>query len=130
MKNSFRTDLAKVKGLGSAKSGAHHWWHQRLTAMILTAMSLWVIYFIKTAVLSEDQTSLIKYIQKPYNIIFSSVFVITTFYHSMLGLRVVIEDYISCTTTRTFLIVFTQIFCISTVATFEVALFSLMILQG
>ena len=26
------TALGRVRGLGSAKEGAHHWWHQRLTA--------------------------------------------------------------------------------------------------
>ena len=33
--NSMRTPLAKARGLGSAKSGVHHWWYQRLTAIAM-----------------------------------------------------------------------------------------------
>ena len=30
---SMRTPLGKVRGLGSAKEGTGHFWHQRLTAV-------------------------------------------------------------------------------------------------
>ena len=30
---NMRTPLARVRGLGSAKSGTGHFWHQRLTAL-------------------------------------------------------------------------------------------------
>jgi len=32
MKQDFRTSLNKARGLGSAKDGTEHFWHQRLTA--------------------------------------------------------------------------------------------------
>ena len=39
----FRTPLARVRGLGSAKSGTHHWWMQRLSAIALVPLSLWFV---------------------------------------------------------------------------------------
>ena len=35
---SMQTPLARVRGLGSAKSGLSHWWHQRLTAIAMVPL--------------------------------------------------------------------------------------------
>ena len=42
----LRTPLARVKGLGSAKDGTHHFWHQRLTALLLVPLALWIGFCI------------------------------------------------------------------------------------
>ena len=38
---SLTTPLRQVLGLGSAKSGVHHWWLQRLTSIALVPLSIW-----------------------------------------------------------------------------------------
>ncbi|MDJ0833445.1 MAG: succinate dehydrogenase, hydrophobic membrane anchor protein, partial [Gammaproteobacteria bacterium] len=43
---SLRTPLSKVKGLGSAKEGASHWWNQRLTAIAMIPLALWFSFSI------------------------------------------------------------------------------------
>ena len=35
--------LAKVRGLGSAKNGTHHWIVQRMTAVALVPLTLWFV---------------------------------------------------------------------------------------
>ena len=40
---SLRSDIGKVRGLGSAKEGVHHWWMQRLTAIALIPLVLWFV---------------------------------------------------------------------------------------
>ena len=40
---SLRSDLGKVRGLGSAKEGVAHWWAQRLTAIALVPLVLWFV---------------------------------------------------------------------------------------
>ena len=40
---SYRSDLAKVKGLGTAKHGFQHWWMQRMTAVLLIPTGLFVL---------------------------------------------------------------------------------------
>ena len=44
----MRTDLGRVRGLGTAKEGVHHWWMQRLTAIALIPLTLWFIISIAT----------------------------------------------------------------------------------
>ena len=127
MDSMLRSDLARAKGKGSAKSGSTHWLYQRITAIILIACSVWLIFFIK-CLSNKSNIEFITIVQKPYNIVPLGILVVTSFYHAMLGMRVIIEDYISCIKLRTVLIILLQIFCIITIATFIVALFHTMII--
>src|SRR5262249_31079367 len=43
---SFRTPLGRVLGLGSAKSGVHHWWVERVTALAGVPLVLFLVGFI------------------------------------------------------------------------------------
>jgi succinate dehydrogenase / fumarate reductase membrane anchor subunit len=127
MDNTLRNDLAKAKGAGSAKTGSTHWLYQRITAIMLVACSVWLVFFIKY-ISGKSGAEFVTIIQKPYNIVPISILVVTSFYHAMLGMRVIIEDYTSCIKLRTVLIILLQIFCIITIATFIVALFYTMII--
>lgn len=127
MNNNLRTELAKAKGIGLAKSGSSHWLHQRITAVILAICSIWLIFFIKYAT-REGFTHFVSTLQRPYNIVPLGILLITAFYHSMLGMRVVIEDYISCIKLRTGLIILLKIFCIITIAFLVVALFYVIVI--
>jgi succinate dehydrogenase / fumarate reductase membrane anchor subunit len=42
---SMRTPLGKVRGLGSAKSGTEHFWHQRLTAIANIPLTIFLVIF-------------------------------------------------------------------------------------
>ena len=41
---SLRSDLGRVRGLGTAKEGTSHWWAQRLTAVALVPLTFWFVY--------------------------------------------------------------------------------------
>lgn len=119
--------MYQSQNLGSSKYGAHHWWHQRLTAIILVFFVIWFAYFIKCA-FGKNLEEFVIIIQKPYNVAGLIILVSTTFYHAMLGIRVIIEDYISCTCIRNALIISMQIFCFISVVTFIVALIYVMLM--
>jgi len=127
MKGKYRSDLSKAKNLGAASSGSHHWWHQRLTAIIISIMILWVIYFFGE-ISKKDFTTVISHLQKPFNIVMLVILFLTVMYHAVLGIQVVIEDYISCRIYRIVLIVGIQIFAIITAISFAFAAFYIMIL--
>ena len=38
----YRSPVGRARGLGSAKDGVHHWWMQRLTAVALVPLALWL----------------------------------------------------------------------------------------
>jgi len=90
---SLVTPLKKAQGLGSAQHGVHHWWMQRLTAIALIPLTLWVVYVV-VAMSGAPYAEVLEYFQSPFNIAMFTLFVFTAFYHAALGLQVVIEDYI------------------------------------
>lgn len=89
----LRTPLAKVRGLGSAKEGTHHWWAQRLTSIALVPLSLWFIYSL-VSMTTLDYMAAIGWLQTPMTSILLILFVFALFYHAQLGMQVVIEDYV------------------------------------
>jgi len=89
----MRTPISRVRGLGSAKGGTHHWWMQRLTAIALVPLSIWfVISMICLA--SADHAAVSAWMATPLTAVLMLLLVVATFYHMQLGLQVVIEDYI------------------------------------
>ena len=106
----FRTPLAKVKGLGSAKEGTTHFWRQRLTALLLIPLVLWIGFSL--AALPVDHATLVGWIQQPWVSVALVLLVIVTFYHAQLGLQVVIEDYVSSHSRRTMVLLLTNLSCL------------------
>ena len=86
------THLGRVRGLGSAHEGTHHWWHQRLTAGSNLFLMLW--FLVSLARLpGYDYQSLHSWLQSPWAAIPMILLIVSVFYHFRLGLQVVIEDY-------------------------------------
>lgn len=90
---SLRTPLARVRHLGSAKGGTHHWWLQRVTALALVPLLLWFVISV-IGMLGADHRSMVDWVSNPVTAAFLILLIIATFYHAVLGLQVVIEDYI------------------------------------
>ena len=91
--SNFRTPLSKVKGLGSAKEGTSHFWVQRLTAIALIPLVLWLCFSI-AALPGMDYVAIREWLSQPFNAIVMVLFMTAGFYHARLGLQVIIEDYI------------------------------------
>lgn len=90
---SLRTPLGRVRGMGSARSGTHHWWMQRVTSVALLPLTLWfVVGMIGLAGASYLETLL--WIAQPINAVLMLVLIGLTFHHMAAGLQVVVEDYV------------------------------------
>lgn len=127
-RSSTKSALAKAKGLGSAGSGSHHWWHIRLTSVFLVILTLWLVTFCWEIGGYRELSSILSVTQKPRNVLMLSLFAILVFYHSFLGMQVVIEDYVNCRALRLFLIVFIQLFSVITASAFVVSAMYIMTL--
>lgn len=125
--SDFRNNLAKIKARGSTKSGTHHWWMQRLTAITVFFLSIYVLLFIKSNS-NSDLTTIILTFKKPYNILLFALFVPVTLYHAMLGMKVIVEDYVSTISLRFTIIIALQLLTFITIAAFIIALFYIMII--
>lgn len=87
------SDMKRARGLGSAKSGARHWWLVRLTAVGNFVLLLW---FIASLILlpSLDYTSVTAWIAQPAVAVPLILMILSTFWHARLGFQVFIEDYV------------------------------------
>jgi len=90
---SMVNPLARARGLGSAKEGVHHWYAQRASALLLIVLIGWLIYAMITLA-GADHDAASSFIARPTNAAFLVLLLVTLFYHAMLGLQVVIEDYV------------------------------------
>jgi len=89
----LQTPLKRARGLGSAKDGTHHFIVQRITALALVPLALWVIW-LTLALVRADYAHARAIVHHPFAAIWLTAFVIATFWHAQLGLQVVIEDYV------------------------------------
>jgi len=88
-----RSQMARVRGLGSAKEGVQHWWMQRLTAVALVPLSVWWVAGM-VAHTGAGHADAAAWIAHPINATLTIVTLAMVFHHGQLGLQVVIEDYV------------------------------------
>jgi succinate dehydrogenase / fumarate reductase membrane anchor subunit len=91
---SLRSPLSKARGLGSAKQGVHHFWVQRVSAVALIPLSLWFVFSL-AQLGGADYATVRHWVHSPSVAVALVLFVAITAYHSVLGVQVVIEDYVA-----------------------------------
>jgi len=85
--------LARARGHGSAKSGVQHWLVQRVSAGMLVLLLPWLTYsLLQLAGASHAATQ--AFVAEPWNATLLLLSLLLLLYHGMLGLQVVIEDYV------------------------------------
>lgn len=90
---SMRTPMARVRGLGAAKEGVHHWWMQRLTAIALVPLTLWFVVSV-AGLAGMDHATAAAWIGSPPVTVLLVLLIAATLWHAQLGVQVVIEDYV------------------------------------
>jgi len=97
---SLRSPLATVLGAGSAKQGVHHWWMQRLTSVGLVPLSIWFVVSL-LSLPSFDHATVVAWMGQGWTALLLILFVLVAAWHSQLGVRVVVEDYVHGAGART-----------------------------
>jgi succinate dehydrogenase / fumarate reductase membrane anchor subunit len=108
---SIRTPLGQVRGLGAAKNGTAHWWMQRLTAIALIPLGIWLLASL-VALIGADRGAVIAWLDRPIPAILMILLLTAGFYHLKLGLQVVIEDYVHAESTKLILQVLVNFACV------------------
>lgn len=91
---SLRSPLSEARGLGAAKEGTHHWFIQRISAVAMAPLMLWLLFSI-AALAGSDYVAVRAWVATPLNTALLLVLVATLFHHALLGTQVVIEDYVA-----------------------------------
>ena len=89
----LRSPLARVRGLGSAREGTHHFWAQRISALALVPLCVWFVVSL-VAMTGLDHAAALAWARQPLVALLLVAFVIAVFYHAQLGMQVVLEDYL------------------------------------
>ncbi|MEP6483843.1 MAG: succinate dehydrogenase, hydrophobic membrane anchor protein [Rudaea sp.] len=89
----LQTPLKRVRGWGSARSGTHHFTVQRITAVALVPLVIWIVWLALT-LMHSDYTHARAALHHPVNALLMILFIGAVFWHAQLGVQVVIEDYV------------------------------------
>lgn len=92
--NDLRAPLKRVRHLGSAKAGLHHWWMQRLTSIALVPLSIWFVYAVMNVLSGADRADVSDWFASPFVALFMLAFILVALLHVKLGQQVIIEDYV------------------------------------
>ena len=122
MQGELKTPLKKVQGLGSARSGTEHFWHQRLTAMANLPLLIGVAWFV-IAHLGAARGDVIASLKNPLVALLLVLAMLSVTWHMRLGLQTVIEDYVQSPPRKFAALMFNSAFAI---LMFALAAFSIL----
>jgi len=87
------TGIGRVRGLGSARAGTHHWIQQRFTAIGNLLLVLWLIASL-LMLPGLDYASVVGWLSQPLVAVPMMLMIVSVFMHLKLGLQVMMEDYV------------------------------------
>ena len=87
------TPLARVRGLGAARSGTGHFWRQRLTAVANVPLTI-AFVLIVVALLGRNHAAVLQILGSPLVAVVMLLFIISICTHMRIGMQVIIEDYV------------------------------------
>lgn len=123
---SIRTPLGKVRGHGSARSGTQHFWQQRLTAVALVPLTLWFVWAV-VRYAGAPYADVVAFLSHPISGVAMLMFVLMGVFHMLLGLKVVIEDYIHNEGSKVALLLLSNFAALAIAATCVVAVFRIVV---
>ena len=89
----MRTPLRRVRGLGTARSGTTHFWHQRVTSVALLSLTIAFVVIV-VSLLGRNHAAVVQILGSPVVAILMLLFIVTTGYHMWLGMQEIIVDYV------------------------------------
>jgi succinate dehydrogenase / fumarate reductase membrane anchor subunit len=90
---SLETPIARARGLGSAREGGEHWWHERLSSVATLLLFVWLIVSL-LRLPALDHRGVTEWLRQPSAAVPMLLLILAAFWHLKMGLTVVVEDYV------------------------------------
>ncbi len=90
---AFLTDRKRAAGLGSAKSGTHHFWSMKVSSVALLILIPLFVFTFGPA-LGGSYEDILAYYSRPWPAIVAALTLAVGFKHFNDGCQVLIEDYV------------------------------------
>lgn len=89
----YLTDRKRAVGMGSAKTGVHHFWAMKISSVaLLILVPLFV--FMCAPMLGESHEEVVAYFARPFPALVAALTIVVSFMHFKDGAQVMIEDYV------------------------------------
>ena len=124
--SEMRTPLSRVRCLGAAKKGTHHFWMQRVTALSNIPLTLFLVGALVVHA-GADYATMTAFLGHPLVGVVMLLLIVSATYHMKLGLQVVIEDYIHGEAIKLLAIVANQFFALTVAVACTLAVLKLVI---
>ena len=89
----MRTPMSRVRGLGAAHSGTHHFWHQRVTSVAGVPLCIALIVIV-IGLLGRSHAAVVQILGSPIVAIIMLLFIVNIVYHMWIGMQEIIVDYV------------------------------------
>jgi len=119
-----RTPLARVRGLGAAKSGTEDFWHTRVTAVALIPLTIGFVLLV-ISLLGRNHAFAQQILGTPLVAIVMLLFIGMGIYHMWIGMQEIIVDYVHHELLKLVVLMANTFFCIAVGLACAFAIFKL-----
>lgn len=103
---AYLTDRKRATGMGSAKSGTHHFWSMKVSSVALLIL-IPIFIFQFGGILGSDYATVTAYYARPFPAIVAALTLLVGFKHFNDGVQVLIEDYVHGLSQKVWIILLT-----------------------
>lgn len=103
--------MAGTRGPQADKAATAHWWAQRVTAIALVPLGLWLVVSL-IGLTGAGHRAVTEWLACPTVAVLLPLTLLAGFYHAWLGLQVVIDDYVHGPAARLATLIVVQFACV------------------
>jgi succinate dehydrogenase / fumarate reductase membrane anchor subunit len=85
--------IGKIAKCRLGQEGVFHWLMQRVTAIALLPLPLWMAFYLRN-LLHSSYEQFSAWLLSPWNVFFLTISILAASYHAVLGVRTVLDDYV------------------------------------